>query len=50
MAVLREKVTVELVPLGTLAPPVEEDEDENTIEAEVVETVEAEVVETPSEA
>lgn len=50
MAVLREKVTVELVPLGTLAPPDEEDEDENTIEAEVVETIETEVVETPSEA
>jgi trigger factor len=49
MAVLREKVTVELVPLGTLTPP-EEDEDENTIEAEVVETPEAEIVETPSEA
>jgi hypothetical protein len=40
---------VELVPLGTLTPP-EEDEDENTIEAEVVETPEAEIVETPSEA
>jgi len=50
MAVLREKVTVELVPMGTLTAPDEEDEDENTIEAEVVETVETEVVETPSEA
>ncbi len=50
MAVLREKVTVELVPLGTLTPPEEDDEDENTIEAEVVESSEAEVVETPNEA
>jgi trigger factor len=50
MAVLREKVTVELVPLGTLTPPEEDDEDENTIEAEVVEASEAEIVETPSEA
>jgi len=47
MAVLREKVTVELVPPGTLTPP---EEDDNTIEAEVVETPEAEIVETPSEA
>ena len=50
MAVLREKVTVELVPLGTLNPPEEDEEDNNTIEAEVVETSETEVVETPSEA
>lgn len=50
MAVLREKVTVELVPLGTLTPPEEDEEDENTIEAEVVETPGAEVIETPSEA
>jgi trigger factor len=40
---LREKVTVELVPLGTLTPPEteddeDEDEDNNTIEAEVIET------------
>ena len=50
MAVLREKVTVELVPPGTLTPPEEDEEDDNTIEAEVVETSETEVVETPSEA
>jgi trigger factor len=48
MAVLREKVTVELVPPGTLTPPEEDEEDDNTIEAEVVEASEAEVVETPS--
>jgi len=50
MAVLREKVTVELVPPGTLTPPEEDEEEDNTIEAEVVETSETEVVETPSEA
>ncbi|MFM7439324.1 MAG: hypothetical protein ACKO2V_12080, partial [Snowella sp.] len=48
MAVLREKVTVELVPPGTLTPPEEDEEDDNTIEAEVVEASEAEVGETPS--
>jgi len=34
---LRGKVTVELVSLGTLTPPAEKAEDENTIEAEDVE-------------